>query len=301
VKRSYFVTIILFFSIHLSVGQILDNSNVELFGSEPFFNVEFIKQNQIKTIHGNFSIKRDRQPIRQLNLFQHFEFNNQGQLIMQMESYYKRGGWLDTAVVLYHYHESGKLLTKRTNDAYGFYSYHYEYDEDDNIIKETYCRDENIGSSKSNFVPGKEFTIKSETFEHLVPGEYQYKKLFYNNQGKLYKEKMIYYNKIGNKTEETEKYIVTNKRSNILYEYDDYNHVQKISEVPDLRFESKNINTFSYDEVGNIISEEINKDSKPSIFREYLYDPSTMLLKDRLVKDEATKAINIIRYSYEFF
>lgn len=219
---------------------------------------------------------------------------------MQMESYYKRGGWLDTSIVLYDYNDLGQLITKRTNDAYGFYSYHYEYDEGDNLIKETYCRDENKGNSKSNFIPGKEFTIKSETFEHLIPGENQYKKLFYNNKGKLYKENMTYYNVHGNKTEETEKYIVTNKRSSINYEYDENNRLLKISEIPDLRFDSKNLNTFTYDEIGNIVSEEINKDGKPSIFREYLYGP-TMLLKDRLVKDEDTKAINIIRYSYEFF
>ena len=73
--------------------------------------------------------------IKKTNLVVHFDFDVNGDLIKQYSSI-KRHNKTDTTFTMYTYSQMGNLITKRTNDAHGFYSYNYEYDASDRLSLE---------------------------------------------------------------------------------------------------------------------------------------------------------------------
>ena len=155
---------ILLFPI-LFTSQIIDNSKCNAFSDDPFFNQLFIKTNKVKSIHGIISTKKELSVIKKSNQIIHFDFNQKGELIKQYSSV-KRHKKLDTVFTIYHYSDTGDLITKRTNDAHGFYSYNYDYNDQRQQIKKTYCRDKNIGQDRNHFILGKQYVIINETYSY---------------------------------------------------------------------------------------------------------------------------------------
>ena len=158
----------------LAIGQILE-LNQPLFTDEPFFNQKFIKANKIKSITGSISSKKVRDIIRSKGLDFYYEFNNQGMLTMQLSSHLSNG-IKDSTSVHYVYNQDNLLITKRKNDSYGFFSYHYLHNQADQIITQTYCRDENVYASKDMFELKSQFIISKDSFSYEKYDESQVKK-----------------------------------------------------------------------------------------------------------------------------
>jgi len=283
-----------------SFAQILE-VNQPAFGEFPFFNTSFIKTNKIKTIIASRSSKKVKDIIRKKGLDYEYRFNTNGTLKSQMTTFLKKGHLKDTNIVTYQYNKEGKVICIRKSDNGGYFSNNYKLDDDGNIVKQTYCRDENASHSKNNFKLLKQYIITSDSFSYDKPSENQVKKIFYNKYHKRYKIQTSYYNEYGYLVEKYTKFLIGNSKSKISYQYDKKGRLSRIDNFSDLSQNNKISKTYIYDEIGNVLEIKNYENDKFITSKQFLYDEKTMLLTAQIIKDIDTEFIRIIQYRYTFY
>ena len=293
-----FLTLVSFITTN-GFSQIL-GVNQPLFSDQPFFNSEFIKINNIKSISGSISSKKVRDIIRSKGLKSHYEFNENGKLTLQYKSHITQNK-TDTAITFYEYNDDGKISKKRKSEGAGFYSYQYRYNNENNIIAQTYSRDENKFGSKNKFELKKKYIIKTDSFSYQPYGKGQVKKLFYNSYGIKYKEQTNSFDSLGYLTEERTKFIIGNNKTKLTYEYDQYGRLYKKHIYTNISQDKKTTAIYSYDEIGNVLEIKNYNEEKHISTKEFLYDEKTMLLSAIIIQDIASELLRIIKYDYTFF
>jgi len=281
-----------------SYGQILE-LNQPLFTDEPFFNERFIKANKIKSITGSISSKKVRDIIRSKGLDFHYEFNKQGKLTHQISSHLS-SGIKDSTTVIYHYNENNSLAIKRKNDSYGFFSYNYTYDQNNQLISQTYCRDENLYAAKNKFHLKSQFVISKDSFSYEKYDATQSKKKFYNVHGRLFKEQINYYDTYGYLIEEYTKFIIGNNKKKITYSYDENGRLSTKNTYINIAQDKKTTEEYSYDEIGNVLEIKVFSDGEQITSRQFLYDQKTMLLTAQIIQEVSSGFLRIIQYRYTF-
>ena len=294
------ILIALLFASNILEAQILD-INKPLFSDEPFFNSQFIKANKIKSIQGSRSSKKVKDIIRSKGLDFYYIFNSDGALTNQMSTFHNPIQSKDTNIIDYTYNQDHQLTIIRKSDAYGYYSHRYFYNNDNNIIRQTYYREENKCPSKNHFELAKEYIIMNDSFSYEKLSENQIKKIFYNNYHKPYKECISYYDDLGYLKEEYTKHLIGNKKSRITYEYDEKGRVFKIINTPNLNTKQQTTEIYSYDELNNVLEIKIHNNDTYTTSKQFLYDKKTYLLTAQIIQDVATEFIRIIQYQYTFF
>jgi hypothetical protein len=297
--RYYIIILIVIGFGFNSHAQILD-INKPLFSDLPFFNTEFIRTNKVKSITGSISSKKVKDIIRTKGLDYFYEFNEDGTLKTQLSSYIKVG-LKDSSLISYTYNNKGNIAITRKSDSYGYYSYHYTYDSLDNIILQTYCRDENKFESKNKFELNKKYIIVSDSFSYQKLSDTQINKTFYNGYGKIFKVQHNYYNEYGYLIEEYSKFIIGNNKKKITYVYDEKGRLFKKHIYLDIAEDKKTTEIYNYDEIGNILDIKYFNNDKHTSTKQFLYDKKTMLLTAQLIQEIESKFIKIIQYEYQFY
>lgn len=298
--RIFFCSILLFSYTGL-FSQMINNRNGLAFTDENFFDVSFISKNKIKKLHGSVATKREGEPMIERDQFFLYEFNNDGRLKSIMSTFASYGHAKDTSIVLFEYDVRGNLVTKRRSDNFGFFSYNYTYDSLNRVIKETYCRDENIGIDRFHFILGKQYEISSETFTYHQYIKNQKIKKYYNNYDKLYQETYSYFDASGYHLQDITRLTLSGKESKIIYEYDEKGHVSKKSDISYIFAYNEITSTFTYDAIGNLEEQAIYHNNKQTTLRSLLYDKKTLLMNAQVMKDYETGLIYIFKYWYEFY
>jgi hypothetical protein len=298
-KHNYFIFFVILFFTSSGYAQILD-INKPLFSDLPFFNTEFIKANKIKSITGSISSKKVKDIIRTKGLDYSYQFNEDGTLKTQFSSYLKIG-LKDSTLISYTYNDKGNVAISRKSDSYGYFSYHYTYDSLDNIILQTYCRDENKYASKNKFELTKKYTITSDSFSYQKLSDTQFKKTYYNGYGKIFKEQTDYYNQYGYLIEEYSKFIIGNNKKKITYEYDEKGRLHKKHIYFNIAEDKKTTEIYTYDEIGNVLDIKTFDNEKHVSTKQFLYDKKTMLLTAQIIQEIESVFIRIIQYEYHFF
>jgi len=286
------------FAFALTLGsnaQILE-INKPLFSDLPFFNTRFIRQNNVKSIKGSISSKKVRDIIRSNKLDYLYQFNEDGTLKSQLSSHFSKG-LKDSTIVSYEY-ANNRINLQRKSDSYGYYSYHYNYDKQDNIITQTYCRDENKFNSKKKFELKKRYIIVKDSFSYQK-FDGQTKKIFYNSYGKKFKIQTNYYDSLGYLTEKYSKFIIGNNKEKTTYEYDEIGRIAKKHVYTNISENKKNTEVYSYDKIGNILDIKYYKADKHKSTKQFLYDKN-MLLSAMIIQDMETDFLRIIKYRYTF-
>jgi len=280
-------------------AQLLDNRGCAVFSGEPFFYTEFIRGNKIKSITGSVSTKADLQVIKSKGLMVKFLFDESGNLIKQFDSFY-RGKKKDSSIIAYHYDEKKNITTKRMSDSYGFFSYNYSYNNNGDVVRKTYCRDESATNNKNNFKLKKQYTIVNETYSYVANDSLIQKNVL-NNHGGVYQKEYYTYdeNKLLIKVEK--KLIVNHKKAETTYRYNDLMKVSEMTIQKDMSKGAYSRLVYEYDNLGNleVIDEYRNEELKTH--KEVIYDKSTLLMKALLVQDVNSNFITITKYSYVFF
>jgi hypothetical protein len=281
-------------------AQMIENSQCQAFTDEPFFDEKFIRQNKIKRINGSVSTKGELQAIKNRDLVSNYEFDSLGRLVLQLGSFSTMGN-KDTVVNSFVYNRLNQVITKRTNDTYGFFSHNFEYDENGRVMCNTYCREVNIGPSRYHFELGKQYVIIAESYKYWISDSVVIKSI-YNNHDRMYQQQTYYYNKLGLLIAEENKYIINHKTSRIEYSYTD---LGKVATKTIFR-EYNNRDNFDrieyrYDVLGNLEYIDEFKNDRHVLHKEVLYDKSTYMLKALLVQDKLTNIITIIKFSVEFY
>lgn len=280
-------------------AQLLDNNKCSVFTDDPFFYSEFIKKNGIREIEGVISTKASLKVIEQKNLVNTYQFNQNGQLTKQYRSF-NRSNSKDTTVITYFYDDNNQVITQRTNDNYGFFSNNYEYDNFNNILSKTYCRDENTATNKTNFNLGKQHVIVKETFSYETTDS-TISKHTYNSHGKKYQTLISLYNEHGLVTREEKKLIINKKKSITTYEYSNKGYVSKKTIYPDFNKPKNKSTTYKYDDLGNLEYIDEYQNDKHITHKEIIYNKSTLLMKALLIQDIETNYIKIIKFSYNYW
>lgn len=294
-----FPLLIFIFCFTVSSNAQILSINQPLFSDLPFFNTEFIKTNNIKTITGSISSKKVRDIIRSKGLDYHYQFNEDGTLKNQYASHFSNG-LKDSTLVSYTY-VNNNISVMRKSDSYGYFSYHYAYDELNNMISQTYCRDENKFGAKNKFELKKEYVIIKDSFSYQKFGADQSKKIFYNSYGIRFKEQTNHYDSLGYLTEEYTKFIIGNNKNKLTYEYDEFGRIFKKHIYANIAEDKKITEEYSYDEIGNILEIKYFDIDKHTSTKQFLYDKKTMLLSALIVQDIGTELLRIIKYNYTFF
>ena len=280
-------------------AQLLDNRGCAVFSGEPFFYTEFIRGNKIKSITGSVSTKADLQVIKSKGLMVKFLFDESGNLIKQFDSFY-RGKKKDSSIIAYHYDEKKNITTKRMSDSYGFFSYNYSYNNNGDVVRKTYCRDESATNNKNNFKLKKQYTIVNETYSYVANDSLIQKNVL-NNHGGVYQKEYYTYdeNKLLIKVEK--KLIVNHKKAETTFRYNDLMKVSEMTIQKDMSKGAYSRLVYEYDNLGNleVIDEYRNEELKTH--KEVIYDKSTLLMKALLVQDVNSNFITITKYSYVFF
>ncbi|MDG2331597.1 MAG: hypothetical protein P8M05_08390 [Flavobacteriales bacterium] len=293
-------TLILLLVSNVISAQQIDNGQCGAYTDMPFFNVSFIKANQIKSMKGAISFKKELDIIRPQYLIEIFEFDVEGKQTSSLRTTKNSAGKKDTSVVYFSY-DDDYLICKRKSDTYGFFSDNYAYDSLGRVIQKTYNRDDNAGPNKFNFELKKTYRIVSEEYRYQEVSPQELKKLHYNNYKRPFMEEVMTWNKNGYLIEMTSKTVIGNRRSKTTFEYDEQGQVMKKTEWPNLDKATKYENYYIYDKLGNLIEHNFHKNNTHKLHRKLLYNGATMLLESQLAKEMSTGTITITKYKYTFY
>lgn len=281
-------------------SQMIDNTKSTAFTDEPFFNTDFIKRNKIKNITGKVSRKRELQPIVDAGIEYYYEFDDEGRTTMILSTF-QSFSHKDSIIKTFEYDEKGRIIVKRTNDSYGFYSYNYKYDSLDRLVEETYCRDENCGPNRMRFKLGQQFSISTELYSYYEKSKKESVREYKNYYGNTYQEKIFLKNDLGFLTEEITRITLNGRETKIVYDWDDKGRVSKKTDISEFMGKTELANAYQYDDFGNLTEEQIYRNEKLTTMRSMIYDKATGLLSAHVAKDMTSEVITIVKYNYEFY
>lgn len=292
---------ILFLGSFMLQAQILDNSECSVFSEEPFFNQQFVKNNNIKSIIGTVQGKRDHDILRDKKLEHKYEFDQKGRLVYMHKTFNIGNGKKDTVGVTFYYNANGEIKVKRKNDPYGFFSYNFKYDTAGHVLEEKYCRDENVSDSKHGFELGKQYVIAKESYKYEPLEGNKLKKKFFNNYGRPYQQTIFVYNDLGYLMEEHTTLLISNKKRHVYYEYEDKGRVVKKRIESNVTKPLTQEYRYEYDEVGNVVLEDYYRNGEHITHREVLYHKDSLLLQAIILRDVNSNMMDIVRYEYEYY
>jgi len=277
-------------------GQMIDHSTGELFAEDPTFNVDFIRQNKIKSIKGNYATKADLDKIRTNRNVYVYEFSQKGQLTKDYKTIIG-----DTIVRMYEYDDKGNLLLIRKTDRHGFHSYHYSYDSLDRILSKEYRRDLNKSYNKTTFELGQSFIISKQTFGYKETKEGT-KKLYYNTSGRIYKTELFYKDENGYLIKQEARSMMGSGTDKVEYIYNSSGLLKEKKTTSYLTNNNTTKIKYEYDQYENILAQHYYRNKVYKTEYQIVYDSETFLLSALLSRDIETNIITILKFSeYSYY
>lgn len=273
----------------------LDNRHGTAFTDKPFFNQEFIRENKIKMLNGQFTYKKPGEVMRSTEYTYVYEFDSLGRYITSYETR-KDDGTQDTTWNKYIYSDNDLLKEHKRGDSKGFTSINYEYDDQKRIIKESNVREylDSLGTLQSTILNSE--TMSYENFDN------QTKKTVYNSYGLPYMTEISIYNEHGYLTEIVQRLTMTSSVNTYMYEYNEKGYIAAIRNYQfgnDSPFEET---IYLYDEHGNMTEKQNHRNGVYVTEIEMIYNEKSKLLTYVLTHDIATNFIMIIGFKdYRFF
>lgn len=295
--------IILFLGTMISFqigAQLLDNSDGNAFTDRPFFNERLIRENNIKSISGDFTVKKVGDILRDTELGRTYVFNKKGQLVKSFETTQASIGF-DTLVSYYEYNDRGDITAIRTKDHYGFYATIYEYDSLGRVVREEFRRNLNKNKSSLNLNIGKEYVVTYETSDYK---EYdgQQKRTVYNSYGTPFKDVFTYYDESGLIKEKVERLQRTSGSKKTLYSYNEKGLIDTLEIISNQSGKQNRLYVFKYDEWNNLVKKEYYKNGEYTTEVRVLYDEETMLINYIMTQEVSTGYITVLELKeYAFF
>lgn len=282
------------------LSQLLDNSKGNALSERPFFNEQLIRENKIKSISGDFTVKKVGDILRDTELSRTYYFNKNGQLEKSFETTQASIG-LDTLVSYFEYDDNGNITAIRTKDHYGFYATIYTYDSLGRVIREEFRRNLNKNNNSLDLEIGKEFIVTYETSDYQE-FDGQQKRTVYNSYGTPFKDVFTYYDENGLITEKVERLQRTSGTKTTNYSYNEKGLLDTLKVKSNQSGVKKRVSIFFYDEWNNLIKKEYYKDDEFKTEERVLYDDETMMVNFIMTQEVSTGYIMVLRLDdYKFY
>jgi hypothetical protein len=275
------------------------NTSKELFTNEPFFDIDFIAKNRIKSIKGELHYKRDKEKMLSKNSYLCYEFDTLGRMCRQYSTFPTAGG--SDTIFLYFEHDSlNRVYTKRSADNFGFFSYTYVYDDRGNIVKEVYNREVSAGTAAGDFILARQFPMGTEAFHYEYLGPYHFKKKLLNNLGTPYKEILFQINDKKQMLEETGTFLTTGQRERKIFNYNEKGQLTEKAEYSDIAGGNTIKFTYFYDDAGNLIEIKKFKNDEQTQVTEFMINEKGIVTA-KLTRHIQDKLIDIIKFTVEYY
>lgn len=273
----------------------LDNRNGEAFTDVPFFNEDFVKQNKLKKLKGEFTYMKSGSGMRDTQFKYVYEFDQNGRLISTFETK-KDNKKIDTNWNKYNYDELNNLVSHSKTDMDGFLTIKYTHDTLGRVLTKEYVRDIDSAGSIIRSLSFNKEAIKYANFD------LQTKRTFYNNYDLPYLDEYFNYNEMGYLIERIERIKMTSSVYSYKYEYNDEGKLSAIRKTSNKKEGYAEELLFRYDELGNLIEKHIYKNGIFTTDIQIIYSSKTKLLQSVMTREVSTDFLMILRFKdYEFF
>lgn len=302
--------------------------NAELaFENKLHFNLDYIKNQNIKSITFDIIDKKDMQVAEDKGILHVYEFNKAGKLARffytnvikeicteyYCEPIYKgrkkiKNGFTsikksylhDTTSTTYFYDSNQNLILKRHNDGNYYESYYYDYNVMDHPQKERRFKETNVSSLKNEFKLGTQFLISMETFSYTSTGKSQLKKTCMNDEGRSYKDVIINYNDYGKITNINEQYTVTWINQTSTFTYNTKNQLISAHYKSNSNGDFEVKRTYDYDTNDCLLTEKHFKNNVLIKEISYVTDAQKKLTSF-IEREPDKKSLRIVKLIYEFY
>ena len=274
----------------------INNLEGKAFTDAPYFNVDFIKANKIKSITGHYSRKKDGDMIRETNDFYQYTFDTLGQLISTLGTK-SENNRIDTTFNYYEYTPAGKLKMHRKTEAGGVTSFHYEYDSLNRLIYLEHRRDilDSLGRITQSIL------VNHESMKY-VSYDGGFRKITYNSYNLPYLEETETKDKDGYVLEQTQRMRMASSEYKKKYFYNEKGLLARISmhyNATEIPYEEW---LFKYDAYGNVMEKHLFKNEKFIRDLQIIYDTKTQLLGSTIQREENANYMMILRFqNYEYY
>lgn len=274
----------------------INNLEGKAFTDAPYFDVNFIKANKIKSITGHYSRKKDGDIIRVTDDFYQYKFDTLGQLVSTLGTK-SENNRIDTTFNYYEYTPFGKLKMHRKTEAGGVTAFHYQYDSLNRLIYLEHRRD--ILDSLGTII--QSILVNHESMKY-VSYEGGFRKITYNSYNLPYLEETETKDKDGYVMEQTQRMRMASSEYKKKYFYNEKGLLARISmhyNTTEIPYEEW---LFRYDEYGNVIEKHLFKNEKFIRDLQIIYDTKTQLLGSTIQREENANYMMILRLQeYEYY
>jgi YD repeat-containing protein len=262
----------------------------------PYFDVNFIRVNKIKSVSGNYSIKKDGDMIRNTKDIFEYKFDSLGYLISTFETK-TVDSKTDTLMNFYQYTSAGKISMHRKSEYGGISSFHYTYDSLNRLVYVENRRDVLGDSGKVR----QSFLINNESMRYF-PLENGWKKVIYNNYNLPYLEETEKRNSDGYLIETTQRMRMASSEYKKVYAYNEKGLLSRVSMYHSELVAPYEEWVFKYDSFGNVIEKHTYKNEKFTKDLQIIYDTKTQLLGSTIQKEANSNFMLILRFQgYKFY
>ncbi len=270
-------------------------------GRDATFSNSFISKSKIKTIKIDKAVKKDNGRIENTGNITIFYFNAMGMVAKKIIISVNAEAILDTIFEFNYYNKQQQLINKRTFSANLIRTIYYTYDTLGYPIKIVNCKETNMQSGMEFFQLGKQEVLSVDNFYFEKLNANQIKKMFLNDEGRIYKEGIMYYDSSQNLIEENYRYVATNVRINYKYTFNKKNQLIEYAYYSDAAGEYTEKTVYTYEESGNLLKLNYSGTHKPAGEIFYFHNKVSKQLEASLTKNPTTGALLIEKYSIETY
>lgn len=287
--------VILFLCAYPCFGQVLDNREGIAFTDKPFFNQEFVKQNKLKELKGEFSYMKSGKGLVPMKFYSSYTFDEEGHLVATYETR-PDDGTKDTSWNRYFYNAKHQLTRHQITKGEGLQSTHYTYDSLGRVIKEVFTRE-----IDSNGEELRSLKFNEERIEYFQYDQ-QLKRTRYNNYDLPYLDEFYNYNDLGYLVERIERVKMTSTVYTYKYEYNENGKLSAVRKSSNKELQYVEEWLFQYDELGNLTEKLIYRNGTLKTNIQIIYNQKTNLLESVITTEEPTGFMMVLRFrDYEFY
>lgn len=289
--RRFVCAIVLLSLAGSGYGQILENDKGQVFSDDPYFDQDYIFNNNIKRIEGQLWVKAEGDRMRKRADKIIFTFNENGYLRSQLEIKNK-----DTTAIFYKYNAKGYLLSKSESDRKGFLTEYYSYDEQNRVKKIAFHRENNRHPYFNQYIPTNSNQMSLQTMKY-EQNEDSLKSFLtvYNTNNKPYKRIRKTYHPLGYLLEENVNYFIGSGYEKTAYEYNHEGLLVTVHKEVKITNKKTYEYRYQYDEHQNIELMETYVNGELKSKQEAVYDWENYELKAFIINDQTLNFFKIYR------